>query len=120
MSGKWYAESRKIEAIREMGWQRHTGGEAIQSYGISTPLLYACIRLQSERHGLLAELDELRTELRQLKHDLQEASDERDMLRNGHQVMAVTLGAQKRRPKGPPESDRAARRARRVCAPDWA
>jgi len=120
MNGKWYAESSKFNAIREMSWQRHTGGEAIQSYGLSTPLLYACIRLQSERQGLLAELDELKSELCQLKDELQQARDERDMLRNGHRVLALTAANQKRAPQAASEPRPAPRRSRRMFAPDWA
>lgn len=114
MHGMRYAESLKIETFRESGWHRSSGGSPARSDGISTPLLYACIRLQSEQFGLLAEIDALRSEVRQLKHELQGTTEERDMLRNGYRVLSVTVGAQQRKPKPAPEP----RRTARARAPD--
>ncbi len=112
MQSARYAEPLKIEAIRELNWYGCSGGSIARPIGISTPLLYACIRLQSEQQTLLAEIDTLRSEVRQLKHALQQTTEERDMLRNGHRVLSVTMGAQGRMPKF--ETRRAARaRARR-------
>ena len=104
-----YAESLKIDTFRESGWHRSSGTVAARPDGISTPLLYACIRLQGEQFGLLAEIDALRSEVRHLKHDLQCTIDERDMLRSGYRVLSVTAGEQRRKPGPAPESRRTAR-----------
>ena len=120
MAGLQYAEALKFDALREMSRHRHPGGDPIQPYGISTSLLYACIRLQSERQELLQEVDELRTQLQQLKSDLRHTAEERDMLRNGYRVLGVTLAAQSRKHKPASESATSQRRGRRIRAPEWA
>jgi len=109
MHGTQYAESLNIEMFRGAGWYRSSGASAARSYGISTSLFYACIRLQSEQIGLQAEIDALRSEVRQLKRELQYTTEERDMLRNAHRVLSTTLDAQRRKPQPELETRRAAR-----------
>ena len=104
-----HAEPPRIDMYRDSGWYRAAGASPARSYGISTPLLYACIRLQTEQIGLLSEIEALRSEMRQLRRELQHTTDERDMLRNGHRVLATTLDAQRRKPQPGPETRRAAR-----------
>ena len=76
----------------------------IQMSGVRKPKSIVCIKpgfMHDElpRHGL-SLLEQLSAEMQQLRANLEHATVERDMLRNGHRILCLTTSAWGRRKQG--------------------
>ena len=81
MSKKRYSDEFKIEAVKQVIDHGHSVASVAERLGVTTHSLYAWIKKlgpDKDRHQAEADKD---AEIRRLKKELKQATDERDILK---------------------------------------
>jgi len=93
MTSQRYPETFKIEAVKQITERGRPVADVTRSLGVSSHSLYARIKRYSKPEEQQREESALQAEVRRLKAELRQVTEERDILKEAAVALLLTAGA---------------------------